>query len=198
MNVVFDLGGVVFHWAPDEIIADVFESKEIQDKVKRHVFEHTDWVELDRGTLEQTVAIQNAASRTGLPKSDIIRLMNCVPESLIPIPETVELIRQIKQNGNRLFVLSNMHVASIRHLRAHYIFWDLFDGVVVSSDVHMVKPELDIYQYLLDCYKIQADETIFIDDMPINLEAAEKMGIKEIRFKDSVQCGQELKLIGCL
>ena len=198
MNIVFDLGGVVFHWSPDEIIADVFESKEIRAKVKKHVFGHPDWIALDRGTLKRADAIENATIRTGLPKSDIVELMDHVPESLIPKPETVELIQIVKQKGNRVFVLSNMHVSVIRDLREKYRLWDLLDGMVVSCEIHMVKPELGIYQYLLEQHNLSADETVFIDDMMVNLEPAEKLGIRCIQFKDSIQCERELITMGCI
>ena len=47
MNIVFDLGGVVFPWNPNKIIADVFDSKEIRHNVKKNLFDHSDWVALD-------------------------------------------------------------------------------------------------------------------------------------------------------
>jgi putative hydrolase of the HAD superfamily len=51
MNVVFDLGGVVFTWDPDKLIADIFENKEVHQVVRSEIINHHDWVELDRGTL---------------------------------------------------------------------------------------------------------------------------------------------------
>lgn len=198
MNIVFDLGGVVFHWSPDEIIADLFGSKEIRDHVKKQVFEHPDWIALDRGTLERSAAIENAVFRTGLPRSDIIRLMDHVPETLIPKPKTLELIRLVKKSGNRIFILSNMQVPAIHYLREKYHFWALFDGIVVSCEIHMVKPESGIYQYLLQKYNLSPEETVFIDDMMVNLKPAEELGIHCIQFKNPVQCKEELKSRGCV
>ena len=198
LNVVFDLGGVVFTWKPEDIIVSVFEDREIQQKVKDEIFCHPDWIELDRGTLDIDIAIERAVIRTGLSGSEIKKLMQQVSYSLIPISDTVDLIHSVKRNGNGVFVLSNMHVASIDHIEQKYPFWDVFDGMVISCRIQMVKPELEIYQHLLQEHSLVADQTIFIDDTPNNLNAACKLGIRVIKFENPCQCEKELKAVGCI
>lgn len=198
MNIVFDLGGVVFNWQPDAIIESVFEDLDTQRLVRKEVFEHDDWVELDRGTLSLERAIDRGATRTGLPRQDIERLLNAVPRFLTPIEQTVELIRQLTTTTNRLFVLSNMHLASIAHLEQQYDIWEMFDGIVISSRIHKVKPEIQIYEHLLSQYRLDSAETIFIDDMQENLAAASLTGIRTIRFHDSAQCRQALVDLQCV
>lgn len=193
MNIVFDLGGVVFNWRPDAIIESLFDDAEIQDLVRREIFEHRDWVELDRGTIALEQAIDRGATRTGLPSEDIERLLNAVPYFLTPIQATIDLIRELSDTRNRLFVLSNMHLASIAHLEQRYDFWDLFDGMVISSRIQMVKPEIQIYEYLLKRYQLEPAATIFIDDLPENVQAASSIGIQTIRFIDSAQCARDLE-----
>ncbi len=192
LNIVFDLGGVVFNWQPDAIIRCVFQDSETQDLVRTEIFEHADWVDLDRGTIALDQAIVRGASRTGLPHEDIEKLLNEVPRSLTPIQETIELIRSISDSNNRCFVLSNMHVASISHLEKQYKIWDMFDGIVISSRIQKVKPEIEIYEHLLTEYQLEASETIFIDDTSENLTAASSIGIQTIKFVDSHQCKRDL------
>ena len=110
MNIVFDLGGVVFRWQPDAIIAGVFEDRRTQDIVRKEIFEHPDWVELDRGTISLENAIRRGAIRTGLAEPDIERLLHAVPVSLTPIEQTVELLRRLAVTANKLFVLGEMGV----------------------------------------------------------------------------------------
>ncbi len=198
LNVVFDLGGVVFSWRPDDIINRIFDSPETQSLVKTRIFEHNDWVELDRGTLGFEEAVSRGASRTGLPDSEIERLLNQVPRSLTPVPETIELIRLVKNSGNRLFVLSNMQFASIAYLEEQHDIWDVFDGIVISCRIQMVKPEREIYQHLLSEHQLNAAETVLIDDMTENLDAASSLGIQTIRFMDAAQCRQDLVALGCI
>jgi putative hydrolase of the HAD superfamily len=130
--------------------------------------------------------------RTGLPTQDIARLLNAVPGFLTPIEQTIELIRRLGNTANRLFVLSNMQLASIAHLEQQHDIWELFRGVVISSRIRKVKPDIEIYRYLLDQYQLRPSETVFIDDVPENLEAAASLGIRTIRFFDAAQCERAL------
>lgn len=59
---------------------------------------------------------------------------------------------------------------------------DFFDGVMVSSDVHLIKPDTRIYELLCRTYDLKPQECIFIDDRPENVEAAERVGMKGIVF----------------
>ena len=198
LNIVFDLGGVVFDWRPEKIIRRVFADPKTQSLVKEHIFEHVDWVELDRGTISFDQAVARGASRSGLSREAIEKLLNEVPPSLTPLQGTIDLIRSIKDSDNRFFVLSNMHIASIAYLEENYDIWDMFDGIVISSRIQKVKPEIDIYEYLLGEYELTPAETVFIDDMSENLAVARSTGIQTIRFVSSSQCRQALVDLGCI
>jgi putative hydrolase of the HAD superfamily len=198
LNIVFDLGGVVFNWQPDAIIRSIFEDTETQDLVRKRVIEHSDWVELDRGSIALEQAIDRGAARTGLPAEDIERLLGVVPRFLTPIEATIELIHELSSTGNRLFVLSNMHLASIAYLEQRHTFWDVFDGIVISSRIKMVKPEIQIYEHLLNRYQLKPGDTVFIDDLQENLAAASSIGIQTIRFTDAARCRRALADLECI
>ena len=198
MNIVFDLGGVVFDWNPDKIINRVFENPATQRLVKTEIIEHDDWVALDRGTLDINQAINRGVERTGLPKNEIETLFNAVPASLTPKQDTIELIRAIRDTDHKLFVLSNMQFASIAYLEETHDIWNLFAGIVISCRIRKVKPEPEIYEYLLSEHQLAAAETVFIDDMSENLQAAAAQGIRTIQFGDAAQCRQDLMKLGCI
>lgn len=192
MNIVFDLGGVVFRWQPEDIIRHFFDDLDQQNIVRSEIFSHSDWLELDRGTIEPDQAIIRGAARTGLPRHKIEELLNAVPQFLTPIEETIELIRTVHGLNNKLFVLSNMHRVSASYLEKKHKIWDLFDGVVFSSRIQMIKPEIEIYEHLLSKYGLVATETVFIDDVSENLTAASTLGIRTILFEDANSCKQDL------
>ncbi len=198
MNIVFDLGGVVVNWRPGALVSSVFDDAETQDLVRREIIEHADWVELDRGSLGLDRAIDRGAARTGLPSEDIVRLFNAVPPSLTPIEATIELIHELSKTTHSLFVLSNMHLASIAYLEQHHTFWDVFDGIVISSRINKVKPEIQIYEHLIDRFRLEPGDTVFIDDLQENLTAASAVGIRTIRFRDAAQCRRALASLGCM
>ena len=72
----------------------------------------------------------------------------------------------------------------------------MFDGAAVSAELGLLKPQTEIYQSLLTQHKLDASETVFIDDMPYNIEGAKAVGITGVQFKNAAQCEDELKALG--
>ena len=198
MNLVFDLGGVVVRWDPDAIIAGVFSDEDVKARIREGVFGHPDWLELDRGTLGREEAIARAAKRTGLAAGEIKRLLHAVPPSLTVFPEMVDILRRLKRNGYPLYCLSNMHFASIEYLERTHTFWEVFDGRVISCRLQLCKPEPGIYQHLLRTHGLRAGETLFIDDVQVNLDAAARLGIRTLKFENAMQCERELCALGLI
>jgi putative hydrolase of the HAD superfamily len=196
LNLIFDLGGVVVRWDPAAIIASVFDDDDLQARVREGVFAHPDWLELDRGTLDREDAVRRAAERVGMAETEIRRLLLAVPPSLVPIPETVDLLYRLKAQGYPLYCLSNMHVASIEHLEREHEFFEVFTGKVISCRLKLCKPEPAIYQQALELNNLKPDETVFIDDVEVNVAAAGKIGMRTIQFRDARQCERELRALG--
>ena len=194
MNIVFDLGAVVFNWQPEEILDKLFTNDIVLQKIIREeIFGHPDWIELDRGTLTQDVAIKRAQKRSGLTYIEIERVFKEVPISLVPLEDTRKLLESIKDSDNRFYILSNMHVEFIEHLERENKFLDMFDGRVISCRINKVKPEREIYEHLLNEFDLIAHETVFIDDMEENVQAASEFGIKTIHFSNAEHCESELR-----
>ena len=196
MNLIFDLGGVVVRWDPEAIIAGVFADEPRRAKVREGVFAHPDWVELDRGTLDREDAIRRAAQRTGMEQAEIRRLLLAVPPSLVPFPDTVDLLYRLKARGVPLYCLSNMHPASIEHLEREHRFFEGFRGIVISCRLQLCKPEPAIYEHALKAHGLQAKDTVFIDDVAVNIEAAARAGLRTIQFTNAAQCERELRALG--
>ena len=191
MNVVFDLGGVVVRWQPDHLIASVFDAPEVRAAVRREIIDHP-------GVLAKDEAVVRAVQRTGLAADQVERLLDSVPASLVVMPDTVALMRRVRAHGHALYCLSNMQHASIVYLEREHDYWDVFSGAVISSRIHLIKPEPAIYQYLLQTFGLRGEETGFIDDTVVNLPPAQAFGIKTIRFENAAQCERELRALGCL
>jgi putative hydrolase of the HAD superfamily len=198
LNLVFDLGGVVVRWDPDAIIGGVFSDRGIRARVKADVFGHADWLELDRGTLGRDDAIARAAKRSGVAVGEIKRLLHAVPPSLVVFPDTIELLYRLKRRRYPLYCLSNMHFASIEYLEKTHTFWDVFDGIVISCRLQLCKPEAGIYEHLLRAHGLKAEETLFIDDVQKNLDAAAQLGIRTLQFENAAQCERELHALGLI
>lgn len=198
MKIIFDLGGVVVRWEPAALLAQIFGDPATCNVLHAEFIGHADWLELDRGTMAPEDAVARAARRTGLSEQTVRHFLQKVPASLVPIPETVGLLRKLRDRGHSLYCLSNMHFASIEYLERAHDFWDVFSGKVISCRIGLCKPETKIYAHLLDAYQLDAADTVFVDDVEVNLAAARPFGIRTIRFESSAQCAEELRLLGCL
>lgn len=95
--------------------------------------------------------------------------------------DATKTVRKLKQQGYKLYILSNWDEHSFELVRTnHKEFLALFDGVVISGEAKMAKPDTAIYNHLLTTYNLQPHESIFIDDQQINIDAARQLGIHAI------------------
>ena len=114
--------------------------------------------------------------------------------ALTPIEPTVALLRELREReGVKLYGLSNMSEAIFAYLDGRHDFFRLFDGIVVSAAVKLLKPEPAIYEHLRDRFALDFKETVFIDDMERNVESARRAGLPAIQFTSTEQVRRELE-----
>lgn len=171
-NIVFDLGGVLF--ARDRSKCDP-EIVEFFGFLKSPRLPHF-WEEYDRGTSSLAEVTQTLSEMTGRPYDTCASILQRAITLQEPVAPTERLVRDLKAHGYRLYVLSNMSREFIDYLRRFPVYAE-FDGEVVSCEERVVKPEPEIYELLLSRYGLEASETLFVDDRPINIEAAAAFGI---------------------
>lgn len=199
MNIIFDLGGVVFPWDFASIIDDVLNNVEKRNIIIEKIFHHSDWVEFDRGTFSLEYVIERGAERTKIKSDEIKLALNNIANSLSVDHKTLDIIQKLKNTGkHKLFVLSNMPTEFTNFILKNFSFWNLFDGIVFSSRIKMVKPDLEIYNYLINNYSINPKESIFIDDRNENLIPVANLGMKTIEFINATECENKLKDYGIL
>jgi putative hydrolase of the HAD superfamily len=194
-NVIFDLGGVVFDWNPDHIVSRVQPVAELRASLKEALFGHADWRLFDRGTLTESELIDRLQTRIGATRHEVEVILDAVRDSLVEKPETLELIRSLQGQGTPLYCLSNMPGSIYAHLRERHNFWDVFSGILISGQVQMMKPEPEVFRHLLATFDLRPEESVFIDDLPANIESAGKVGLHTVWFKDAAQCRRELDQI---
>jgi putative hydrolase of the HAD superfamily len=195
MNVIFDLGGVVVEWNPDRILETYYADPETRAIMKQQMFQHPDWLQLDRGTMHETELLARLGVRTGRSAAELSGLFQAVRESLHTKPDTVALLEKLHARGVPLYCLSNVSSDIFKYLRQRHAFWNVFRGIVISGDLQLIKPEPEIFHHLLQRYELQAAETVFVDDNAPNIEAARALGIHTVWFKNAAQCESELAAI---
>jgi putative hydrolase of the HAD superfamily len=192
-NVIFDLGGVVIEWNSDRILETYYADPEVRTIMKQQMFQHPDWLELDRGTMHESELLARLGVRTGRPAAELSGLFDAIRESLHAKPDTVALLEKLYARGIPLYCLSNISSDIFKYLRDRHSFWGVFRGIVISGDLEMIKPEPEIFHFLLQRYGLAAAETVFVDDNAPNIEAARALGIQAVWFKDARQCEMEIE-----
>ena len=197
-TIVFDMGGVLINFGAELFSRRLHVGAEGQALLTQHLLRTTDWVRLDRGTINEEEVLAHACAK--LPPelhaaADYI--INRWNEPIAPVEGTADVVRALKARGYTMYLLSN---ASHRQ----HDYWPLipgsecFSGTLISADVHLLKPETAIYEELFRKFSLRPEQCFFIDDFPPNIEAAENAGMQGIVFHDARQLEQELKARGIL
>ncbi len=186
MTYIFDFGNVLTRFSPDELAAAVTSDAAVTEAVRDVVFDRAYWDKLDAGTMTDEEA--KAAICARLPQElhgVACDIFDRWIVNLPPIDGMVELVRELKENGNRLYLLSNISARFAATYGENPWIGDLFalfDGLVFSAAVGMTKPDRAIFDHLLTTYDLDAADCVFIDDSAVNLAGAEQAGIRGVLF----------------
>ena len=205
-SVVFDLGGVVLRWQPKVLVREALGSPHMTEDaaqaIAQQIFQSfaptADWAAFDLGVVEPDELALAIAKRSGLSAQDVRRVIDAVNGHLTPLPETVALIERLKGQGHRIVYLSNMPRPYAAHLERQYPFADWFEGGIFSCREQLVKPQAEIFALAERRFGLKPEQTVFIDDLAHNVEAARARGWLGRQFFSAEQCSSDLAQLGWL
>ena len=196
--VVFDLGGVLIDWDPRHLYRELFDDPD----------------EMEAFLAEVTTAEWNAHQDAGRPWAEAIEILVAEhperrelieafhrrwPEMLAgEIPGTVEVLADLRGAGVRLVALSNWSAETFPTARERFDFLAWFEGIVLSGEVGVNKPDPRIFEHLVERFGIEPAAALFIDDSAANVDAARALGFSAIRFTDAAALRSELGRRGLL
>ena len=197
-NIVFDFGGVLVDWNPRYLFKDIFNDDEKMENFLKNICTDSWNIQQDAG---RTLADGTKILQEKFPEeSEMIQQFYDGWEVMLKdeIPENTKLLSQFDRKKFRLWGLTNWSGETFPIALARFEFFNEFEGIVVSGDEKMIKPNEDIYLLLLERYGLKAEESIFIDDNYNNIIAANKLGFHTIHFTENVNLEkrlQELELL---
>lgn len=188
-NVIFDFGNVITRFYPDELTAACVSDASRHKALISVIFDRAYWERLDAGTITDEEAKAAMCSRLAPELHEDARAIydNWV-KNLHPVDGMPDLVADVKKRGVKLFLLSNISQKfSKEYVDTPWVksVFSLFDGLVFSSRLNIIKPNPKIYTHLLETYNLQAEECIFVDDNAANVAAATSLGITAILFDGS-------------
>ncbi len=196
-NIIFDFGGVLIDWNPVYLYSKVFETEDEINYFLENICTYPWNVLQDAGrsikeaTLEKQLEHPQYKEEIGMYYGRWEEMLGGIFE------ENTALVAPLKERYN-VYGLTNWSAETLPIAIERYEFFKYLDGIVVSGDEKLVKPDLQIYKVLLDRYDINAHESLFIDDNLANIEAARQLGFHTIHYTPEVNLKEELQFAGVL
>ena len=182
-NIVLDMGNVLLDFNPEFVLDAFCSSDEEKNVIREELFEGPEWLMGDKGDIKDKDRFDLVKVR--VPEKYHKALRNCADHwdiCMKPLEGAREFCERVKREGYRIFVLSNASDLFYVYF-PKFLPLSFFDGVFVSSDYLMLKPDIEIYNAFLEKYGRAADECLFIDDREENVNGARKAGMNGFCFK---------------
>jgi len=192
-SVVFDLGNVLIDWNPRYLYRKLIPTETELEWFLGNVCDEKWNAKHDAGhPFSEGIA---EYSQKFPQYSELIEAWFGRWEEMLgdPLEEVVEILSALKSTGISLYILSNWSAETYPIAETRFDFLHWFDGKVISGETRMVKPDPDIYKFLMNTYKLSPQKTIFIDDKSINVEAAKALGIHGIHFSNASKLRNDLR-----
>ena len=196
--VIFDIGGVLLDWNPRYLYRKLIDDEAAMERFLSEVCTMEWHEDNDRGVPFEVTCARLAAEHP--EDAELIWAWGQRTEEMVggPIEGTVQILSELKAQGMRLYALTNMeaHTYPLRRERYEFLRW--FEGIVVSFDEGVIKPDPRIYRVLLERYGLTPASTLMIDDNPRNVEAARALGMPAVLFESPAALRAALTEVGVL
>lgn len=197
-NVVFDIGNVLADFCWERLLLRLGFEGEVFDHVADATVRGPYWQEFDRSRMSDQEIIESFYSLAPEYKEQIDLFYEHIHEMCEEYPYAVQWVKELKAAGYAVYILSNYGKTSFEQREKPFSFLEDADGRVISYEVSAVKPEREIFQALEEKYQICPEESVFIDDLEVNVAAAKNYGYAGIVFEDLKQAKKELADLGVI
>ncbi len=196
-TVVFDLGGVLIDWDPRYLYRKLMAEDEVEPFLTEVGF--FAWNHAQDAGGPWSDAVEALATEHPHRRDLIAAFPDRFPETLGgAIEGTVALLDELRRAGTRLLALTNWSSETFPVALDTFGFLEHFEGIVVSGEEGVGKPDPALFQILLERYALVPHETVFIDDSAANVSAAAELGLVALRFSDPDQLRADLSRLGLL
>ena len=197
--ILFDFGNVLLEWNPRYVYRRYFPNNDAAMEQFLSEVSFMDWnAQQDKGrSFAEGVAV---LSKQFPHYSDLIQAYQTNWKESIgnSLTGTVDLMKRLKKAGYPVYGLSNWSAETFPLVREKYDFFNLLDDIILSGEVGAIKPEPEFFEIALRKIGLPAQQCLFIDDAPANIEQAQKMGFSTVLFTSPEQLERELKRLHLL
>ena len=182
-NVVFDFGGVLLDWNPRYFYKSIFNDDQKMEYFLQNIATSTWNAQMDKGRSFEECMKELAEQYPEY--KDPIMLYRKGWETMLkgPIESGIRVLDAVMNAQKfKVYGLTNWSAETFPSTFNKYKFLQKFEGIVVSGEEQMIKPEKGIYLTLIERYNLVPEETFFMDDNIQNVETALSRGINAVQF----------------
>ena len=185
MDIILDMDNVLLEWNKDKILQGVSDTKKDYLMLDKTIFQSGLWERLDLGTMSREELVLKVVSMIGRTyQKKVEEVIWNWPNYIEIFTEVFPILSEVKKKGHRIFVLSNTSKVFYDLLEEQLSpIKELLDGFVLSCDIKAIKPDLAMFEEILDKYQLDPTNCVFLDDIEDNTIAAEKLGIKSYQVE---------------
>ena len=185
MHIILDMGNVLLEWNKDKILKAVAKTEKDYLILDKAIFQSGLWERLDLGTLTREELVDEVLSLLGdCYQKKVEEVIWNWPTYIDIYREVFPLLARLKENGHRIFVLSNTSPVFYELLKDQLAPLEkILDGFILSCDIKAIKPDRKMFEEILRKYELSPDNCIFLDDVKENTNMAESLGIKAYQVK---------------
>lgn len=188
-NIIFDMGNVVCDYNAARIVEELPIDPANKEAVLSELFRSPQWILMDAGFYSEEEVMEAIRPRLLAYPGANERVLEDAQfaldhwfEHFPPIPETLEIVKALKEAGYRIYLLSNAN-SRFPQYQDRVEAFSYMDGLFVSCFYHCMKPEPEIYETMLKTFGLTAEECVFIDDNATNVAGGIICGIKGIVYQ---------------
>lgn len=186
-NIVFDVSGVLLKFNFWGCIEFFNWSPEVKKQISEIIFESEKGQEFFNGKISTIKFYKTLIKQYPNHKDEIKQIFypESLPHMMPPNYNTFELLKELKESGYNIYILSNMDKSMSEYFRNVFEIDNYISGAVYSFEVNFKKPNRKIFDALIEKYNLNPSETLYIDDSTKNTEAARNLGFNTIVFKNA-------------
>lgn len=192
-NIIFDIGNVLTDFRWKEFLEDKGFDEAMVKRIAKASVQSTVWNEIDRGVWSMEELMQAFIRQDSEIEEELRRAYGDITGMVTKRAYAIPWIQELREKGYRVYYLSNFSEKAYEDCADALDFLPYTDGGILSYREKLVKPDPEIYRRLLSRYSLEAQESVFLDDTAMNVEAAERLGIHGICFRTKEQAEEELR-----
>ena len=182
-HFIFDMGGVLIKSIPHKFVKDEDSYVKCKTPEEEKSFMNT-FIEFEQGIIDVNDFVKlhsQSFNKKGLTAEEYEQCYYDIGKKYGGVfPNTYQLLSRLKDEGNKVYLLSNLHEISFKDF-SNMFDTSIFEELFLSYKIHMVKPNKDIYKYVINKIGDDPNNMYFFDDKQENVNAAIDCGINAFK-----------------